>query len=76
MENLLDVKIGKYATIVKISEQASIKIRRRLLDFGFTKGQRVRTIHKSILSKDYLVELRHFTLSLRSEILKFVLVDE
>lgn len=76
MKNLLDVKIGKYATIAKISEQASIKIRRRLLDFGFTKGQRVRTIHKSILSKDYLVELRHFTLSLRSEIIKFVLVDE
>ena len=68
--------MGKYATITKISEKASSKIRRRLLDFGFTNGQKVRAIHKSILSKDYLVELRHFTLSLRSEILKFVLVDE
>ncbi len=74
MKNLLEIKLGTYAYIDGISNLASTKIKRRLLDLGFTKGQKVRCVHKSMLGKDFLLELRHFTLSLRGEIVKYILV--
>lgn len=76
MKNMLEIKLRKYVSIVKVSPEAPIKIRRRLLDFGFTKGQRMRTLFKSTLGKDYIVELRGFTLTLRGEILKYILVEQ
>ncbi len=55
MKNMLEIKLGKCVSIVKVSAEAPIKIRRRSLDFGFTKGQRLRTLFKSTLGKDYIV---------------------
>ena len=57
------------------SQTVPINLERRLLDFGFTKGQKVRVLQKSILSKVLLIEIRKFVLSLRKEIAQYVLVE-
>ncbi len=60
--------------IAELSGSENIKIRRRLGDLGFTEGQNVRLVRKSLLGKVYLIELRGYTLSVRKDILKAVLV--
>ncbi len=52
----------------------SFKIKRRLCELGFTEGQEVRLVRKSLLGKAYLVEILGYTLSLRSDIVKAVLI--
>lgn len=76
MKNLLNLKIGQYEKIGGLAKDAPIKIKRRLLDLGFTKGQKIRVVRKSTLGKDFLIELRFFTLTLRRDILKYILVQE
>ena len=50
------------------------KTKRRLCELGFTNGQEIKMVRKSLLGKAYLLELRGYTLSLRSDIVKAVLV--
>ena len=75
MKNLLDIKIGQYVKLKSYKMDTPIKIKRRLLDLGFTEGQKLRTIRKSLLGKTYMLELRGFTLTLRKDILSFILVE-
>lgn len=75
MKNLLDIKIGQYVKLKSYKLDTPIKIKRRLLDLGFTEGQKLRTIRKSLLGKTYMLELRGFTLTLRKDILSFILVE-
>ncbi len=58
-----------------ISEKASLKLRRRLLELGFTRGQVVKLDRKSLLSHAFLVELRGYVLSLKREIASLIMVD-
>lgn len=76
MKDLIATKLGHFATICGFADSTPIKIKRRLLDLGFTKGQKIKVVRKSTLGKDYMVELRYFTLTLRGDILRYILVEE
>ena len=71
----MDIKMGSYVDISGFSENTPTKIKRRLLDLGFTNGQKIRTIRKSALGKDFMVEIRNFILTLRWDLLKYILVE-
>lgn len=72
MDNLINAKKEKYYKIKGISEYAPIKIKRRILELGFTRGQSVKVVRKSLLAKSYLVEIRGFTLTIRRDIASFI----
>ena len=72
MGNLTSSKINKTYIIEKISELTSLKIKRRLLELGFTKGQKIKLLRKSLLGKAYLIEIRGYTLTLKKQIATFI----
>lgn len=74
MDNLLKGKVGKLYTIKGISENAPIKIKRRILELGFTRGQGVKIIRKSLLGKAFLIEIRGFILTIRKNIAELILI--
>ncbi len=76
MLRLNKAKFGKLYEIEKIDENAPMKIRRRLYDLGFTSGQRVVSVRKSLLGKAFLVEIRAYTLSLRSSVAEAVILKD
>jgi len=63
---------GQYTTIKFISLLAPIKIKRRLLELGFTRGVKARVVRKSLLGNAYMIELRGYTLTLRKDIVSFL----
>lgn len=72
MGNLTSSKINKTYIIENISELTSLKIKRRLLELGFTKGQKIKLLRKSLLGKAYLIEIRGYTLTLKKQIATFI----
>ncbi len=72
MGNLTSAKINKTYIIENISELTSLKIKRRLLELGFTKGQKIKLLRKSLLGKAYLIEIRGYTLTLKKQIATFI----
>ena len=72
MNNLSACQIGKLYTIDAIGEQLPLKIRRRMYDLGFINGQKIKVVRKSLLKKAILIEIRGYTLSLRSTIAGFI----
>jgi Fe2+ transport system protein FeoA len=76
MLRLNSAKFGKLYEIDKIDPNAPMKIRRRLYDLGFTSGQKVTAVRKSLLGKAYLVEIRAYTLSLRSTVAEAIILKE
>lgn len=68
MNNLSKAQKGKFYRIKGIKLSAPIKIKRRILELGFTRGQNVKMVRKSLLGKAYLVELRGYTLTIRKDI--------
>ena len=70
------IKRNKYVVVDRLDEKASPKLRRRLLELGFTRGQKLRVRRKSILGQTYLVEIRGYILTLRKNIMQFVVVRE
>lgn len=76
MLNLKNARLGKLYEIERIDETAPLKIRRRLYDLGFTSGQKVMPVRKSLLGKAYLIEIRAYTLSLRSSVAKAIILKE
>ena len=75
MESLEKAKIGVYFKIVGFFESIPLKIKRRLLELGLTKGQKVRVVRKSLLAKAYLIEVRGYTLSIRKSLTSFVRIE-
>lgn len=75
MLNLLSAKIGEQREVESISDLAPFKIKRRLLELGFTKGTKVKVHRKSLLGQAYMVELRGFILSMKKDILKYILIN-
>lgn len=76
MLTLKKAKVGKYYRIQNLSEFAPDKIVRRLFDLGFTPLQQVKIIRKSLIGKAFLVEIRGYTLSLRSTVAEAVILKE
>ena len=74
MDNLSNASCGKFYSVKGIEPSSPIKIKRRILELGFTSGQNVKLIRKSLLGKAYLVELRGFTITIRKDIAKMILV--
>ena len=72
--NLAELKIGNEGKIIGFIDDCPTKIKRRLLDLGFTTGERVRLIRKSILGKVVLIEIRGYTLSLQKKITNYVVI--
>lgn len=75
MQSLTSLKINKVAQIEGFSSCISPRISRRLLELGFLKGERVKVLRKSLLGRAYLVELRFYTLTIRKDIAKFIMVE-
>lgn len=75
MKNLLQVDEKKYFTIIGFDKNIVLKVKRRLLELGFTKGQKIKIVNKSLLKMSYLIELRSVLLTLRYDILKYILVE-
>ena len=75
MISLLKAKKNVFFKIEDISNNAPLRIKRRLLELGFTSGTKVRVLRKSLIGQAYLVELRGFTLSMRKDILAYLNVD-
>ena len=75
MENLLKAKLGVFYKINDITYNLGDNVKRRLLDLGFTKGQKIRLIGRSLLKKAYLIEIRGYTLTLKKDIVSCILVD-
>ncbi|MBR1890641.1 MAG: ferrous iron transport protein A [Clostridia bacterium] len=73
MISLKDAKIKAQYTIEKI-DNIDKKINQRLCEMGFVSGQKVRVTNKSIFGGVRLVEIRGYTLSIRTSLLKDVWV--
>lgn len=48
---------------------------RRFFELGFSQGEKVRIVSTSLQKKVFLVEIRGYLLSVRSELLKKVVVE-
>lgn len=76
MQSLTSLKINTYALVKGFSSCLSPRISRRLLELGFLQGEKVKILRKSLLGKAYLVELRFYTLTIRKDIARFILVED
>ncbi len=74
MKTLRQAALGKVYQIEDIDKNAPLKIRRRLFDLGFTSGQQIKAVRKSLLGKAYLIEIRSYTLSLRSTVAEAIIL--
>lgn len=75
MQTLTSLKLNKPATIGGFSGCISPRISRRLLELGFLKGERIKVFKKSLFGRAYLIELRFYTLTIRNDIAKFIMVE-
>lgn len=75
MLSLKNAKIGKSYRVLQISEYAVDKIRRRLFDLGFTSGQYVKLVRKSLIGKVFLIEIRGYTLSIRESVAQKIIIE-
>lgn len=76
MDNLSIAIKGKDYKVKGFGNNLALPIKRRLLDLGFTTGQEVKLLRKSLLGKAYLIEIRDFVLTLRSDIVSQILVEK
>lgn len=76
MQSLTSLKLNTSAEIKGFSSCISPRLSRRLLELGFLKGEKIKVLRKSLLGKAYLVELRFYTLTIRKDIARHVLVGE
>ena len=72
--NLAQAKKNKYYYVQGISQSSPFKIRRRLLELGFTEGVKVKLTRKSLIGQAYLIEIRGFILSMRKQVASFILL--
>lgn len=76
MQSLTSLKINSVARVSGFSSCLSPRLSRRLLELGFLPGEKVKVLRKSLLGKAYLIELRFYTLTIRRDIAKFILVED
>ena len=75
MENLTTIKQNKFYKVVGFDDSIEKNILRRFCDFGITKGQKIKVNYKSLLKKVILIEIRGYTLSIKSSLASKVLVE-
>ncbi|MBQ8908826.1 MAG: ferrous iron transport protein A [Clostridia bacterium] len=74
MEKLIKCRVGKLCKVDSIDKAAPLKIKRRLLELGFTCGQAVKIIRKSLFGQTYLIEIRGYLLSIRKSLTDYIVV--
>lgn len=65
MRTLKDVKIGETVTIVKLTGVGPVK--RRIMDMGLTKGQKITVRKVAPLGDPIEITVRNYELSVRKE---------
>lgn len=73
---LNQIKKGECVQVLGFGVGLNDKIKRRLLELGFLKNTQVTLSQKSFLSEVLLLELNGYTISLRSDIAKYIKVDK
>ena len=74
--DLAKAKRNKFYVVEKIKDNAPFKIKRRLLELGFTPGVKVKLVRKSLIGQAYLIEIRGFLLSVRKNIASFISIKD
>lgn len=74
MKNLCQCKFNRSYIVEKFDKALPFKVKRRLCDLGLLPGQAVFLVRRSVLGRAFLIELRGYTLSIRSSIAKAVMV--
>lgn len=74
MERLIKCKFNFSYILAGIDSSLPLPLRRRLYDLGFTSGQKIKMLRKSLLGKTYLLQLRDYTLSVRDYLAGAILV--
>lgn len=75
MENLTTLKINTAAQIRGFAECINPRIARRLSELGFLPQEEIKVLRKSLLGRAYLVQLRFYTLTIRRDIARLILVE-
>jgi ferrous iron transport protein A len=65
MRTLKDVKVGETVTIVKLAGEGPVK--RRIMDMGLTKGQKIYVRKVAPLGDPIEITVRSYELSVRKE---------
>lgn len=73
MKTLFEAKVGNTYKILSVTNAADKSIL-RLCELGFAEGQSVKILARSILKHATLVEIRGYLLSVRTSLLKSVVV--
>ena len=73
MRRLADATENETCTIVDV-ENIEDKVNARLCELGLSCGQKIKIVAKSILKKVCLVEVREYCFSIRTSLLKDVLI--
>ncbi len=68
---------GKLNTIYRIVkvEGENEKVVRRFFELGIIKGQAIKILNSSILKKVFLVEIRGYILSIKTDLLGYIFVE-
>ena len=69
---------GKINVVYKIKDILgdNKKVIRRFLELGIIKGQAIKILNTSILKKVFLVEIRGYILSIKSDLLSYIKVEK
>ena len=69
---------GKINVVYKIKDILgdNKKVIRRFLELGIIKGQAIKILNTSILKKVFLVEIRGYILSIKSDLISYIKVEK
>ena len=77
MRTLREAKVGETVKVVKLHGEGAVK--RRIMDMGITKGQRVHVLRVAPLGDPMEISVRNYELSVRkadAEMIEVELVEE
>ena len=75
MKNLAQAPLKKVVEIENV-ECENFKLKRRLFELGFLKGQKIKVERMSALGKTVMVVFRGFTLTMRKDILQYIMIKD
>lgn len=75
---MMPLTSGKINVVYKIKNILgdNKKVIRRFLELGIIKGQAIKILNTSILKKVFLVEIRGYILSIKSDLLSYIKVEK
>lgn len=75
---MIPLTSGKINVVYKIKDILgdNKKVIRRFLELGIIKGQAIKILNTSILKKVFLVEIRGYILSIKSDLLSYIKVEK